>query len=128
MAEIRRIKPRPDGQRWERVAESFLRKRGLHTLKRNYHCRWGELDLIMQEGEQLVFVEVRYRQHSTYGGAAESIGRQKQQRIATTAAYFLARHPRHALRVCRFDVLSIDSASGQTDIQWIRNAFEPTHG
>jgi putative endonuclease len=120
--------PRVSGRQWEQVAESFLRSRGLRFLERNYRCRLGEIDLVMEHADQLVFVEVRYRRSSAHGDGAESIGSRKQRRISSAAASYLGRHPGYSTRVCRFDVVSIGGNPDQASIRWIRNAFESTHG
>lgn len=120
--------PAASGRYWERVAESFLRSRGLRLLERNYRCRLGEIDLVMEHATQLVFVEVRYRRSSTHGDGAASVGFYKQQRIVRAASSYLARHPRRSTQACRFDVVSIGGSPDQADIHWIRNAFESTHG
>lgn len=116
------------GSRWELAAESFLQKRGLSTLSRNFRCRLGELDLVMSHGDQLVFVEVRYRRNPVWGSGAETVNQVKQQRLARAAAMYLARNPKHAARICRFDVLSIREDDGKPKFTWIRNAFETTQG
>ena len=122
------VKTRLIGEHWEAVAESFLQDRGLSPLRRNFHTRYGEVDLIMQDGPALVFVEVRFRQDSSKSSGAESVDRRKQRRIERTAARFLAGHPRLANRPCRFDVVSMGKHSGheheETTIQWIKNAFQ----
>ena len=115
---------RAAGSKWERATESFLRRNGLRTLKRNYHCRHGEIALIMQHGNCLVFVEVRYRQRGAYGSGAETVSPRKQSKIARTAAIFLSRHRQYAAQPCRFDVISIAEQRGGPRFQWIRNAFE----
>lgn len=104
----------------ERTAEKFLKKRGLKLLQRNYSCRQGEIDLIMQDGSQLVFVEVRYRRNSRYGSGAETVSIHKQRRIIQAARSFigsLAEVP-----ACRFDVVSITGEGHE--ITCLRNAFE----
>ena len=63
--------PNP-GHQWERTAESFLRNRGLKLLQRNFSSRFGEIDLIMEDGKTVVFVEVRYRKYMQHGSGAES--------------------------------------------------------
>ena len=117
-----------EGRHWERVAESFLRQRGLKLLDRNYRCRLGELDLVMQHGGQLVFVEVRYRKSDRCGEGVETIGPAKQRRISSAAAHYLARNRRRAVRTCRFDVVSIGGADDAVRVQWVRNAFESSCG
>ena len=115
---------RQRGSHWERVAESFLRQRGLRTLTRNYQARVGEIDLIMADGDTLVFTEVRFRADETYGSGADTVTRAKQQRIIRAARNYLARHATAHDVHCRFDVVSIGAREGRTLINWIRNAFD----
>ena len=110
------------GQRSERQAERFLVQQGLRTLARNWHCRHGELDLVMLDGEALVFVEVRMRSPRGFGGGIESVDQRKQLRLTRAAALFLADRPEWQERPCRFDVLAIDGPGGVE--HWLRDAFE----
>lgn len=112
------------GSRFEARAESALHQAGLGTVLRNYRSRFGEIDLIMEDGTTLVFVEVRYRKHPTQGGAAASVGPRKRQRLLRTAALFLAEHSHHAQRPCRFDVVSFDGPEDEARFHWHRAAFE----
>ena len=95
----------------------------MKPLERNYHTRRGEIDLILldqtREGETLVFVEVRYRDGEGYGGAAASVDRHKQRRLAAAAAAYLQAHPERAEQPCRFDVVADEGG----EIHWIRDAF-----
>jgi putative endonuclease len=102
----------------EQRAAEFLLRRGLKLVERNYRCRGGEIDLVMREGPVLVFVEVRARAASAFGGAAESITAAKQARLILAARHYLARHAIDA--PCRFDALLLDAG----EIEWIRNAFD----
>ncbi len=106
----------------EQLALRFLERKGLRLLTRNYRCRRGEIDLVMQEGNFLVFVEVRYRKHNRYGSPAESVTARKQQRILNAAARYLMDAAGTKARPCRFDVVAI-SAEGE-NIDWIRDAFQ----
>ncbi len=115
---------RLQGGQWEKLAESFLHKRGLKTLERNYHSRFGEIDLIMMDGQTLVFTEVRYRRDSVHGSGAESVTFTKQKRITRAAQRFLQHHQHHASLACRFDVISIGNEEGRVLFNWIRNAFD----
>jgi len=115
---------RQRGSHWEQVAESFLNQRGLKTLERNYQARCGEIDLIMRDGNTLVFTEVRYRENDRHGSGADSVTRTKQQRIIRAAQRFLQYHPHDSYRPCRFDVISIGNENGRTLLNWIRNAFD----
>lgn len=109
----------------ERLARVYLGQRGLRPLDANYRCRAGEIDLVMRDGNTLVFVEVRYRRSEAFGSAAETVAVPKQRRIIKTASRYLQQHPRWANDRCRFDVVAISGDAGQADIEWIRNAFEP---
>jgi len=97
---------------------AFLQRQGLRLVDRNYRCRRGEIDLIMLDSDTLVFVEVRYRQSSRFGTAAETVGARKQASLSAAASHYLA-HRRTQLP-CRFDVIGID---GNQRIEWIQNAF-----
>jgi putative endonuclease len=115
---------RQRGSHWEQVAESFLNRRGLKTLERNYQARFGEIDLVMLDGETLVFTEVRYRQNAQHGSGADSVTYTKQRRIISAARRFLQNRPIASNRPCRFDVISIGSDEGRVLLNWIRNAFD----
>lgn len=105
----------------EARAEAHLVRQGLKPLARNWRARGGELDLVMREQEVLVFVEVRARASTAFGGAAGSVTATKQRRVVLAARQFLAAHPQHAEREARFDVVSIE-AGGQ--LHWLKAAFE----
>jgi len=96
----------------------------MQTLERNYQARSGEIDLIMRDGNTLVFTEVRYRGNDSHGTGAETVTLTKQRRIISTARRFLQHHPAEAARPCRFDVVSIGSDQGRTLLNWIRSAFD----
>lgn len=107
----------------EDLALRYLEARGLTLVARNFRCRTGELDLIMRDREQLVFVEVRSRRHSRYGTPAESVTRTKQQRLLRAAAFYLQRQ-RLLDAPCRFDVVAILQAEDEPRMEWIRDAFQ----
>jgi putative endonuclease len=110
---------RARGSAAEQLACRHLQAAGLHLRESNYHCRFGELDLIMQAGETLVFVEVRQRRSSRFGSGADSIDHRKRQRLLAAASHYLQRLPQ--LPPCRFDVVAID---GDNHIDWIIGAFD----
>ena len=116
--------PTTIGKKAEDTALQYLTQKGLTLITRNYRSRWGELDLIMQEGETLIFVEVRSRIHSNFTGAAASIDFRKQQKLAKTALIYLQQFPTPPN--ARFDVVALDRQSIQSTqhIEWIKNAFE----
>jgi len=115
---------RQQGRRWERAAESLLRKSGLRTVQRNFLCRRGEIDLVMLDGPVLVFVEVRYRRSDHYGSGADSVTLAKQRRIISAARHFLGCNARYCHQPCRFDVVSVGQGAGGIEMNWIRAAFE----
>jgi putative endonuclease len=104
----------------EKLAATFLRNHGLKLVTQNYHCRYGEIDLIMKEAKTLVFIEVRLRSNSQFGSAGASITRQKQHKLILTAQYFLQQHGDCP---CRFDAILMDKADSN-HIEWVRNAFD----
>jgi len=110
------------GKDAEIFALNYLTSRGLKLIKSNFTCRFGEIDLIMQHGNYLVFIEVRYRKHTQFGDGAESVNFNKQQKILKTAEFFLQRHVSYNQYPCRIDVVSV--GSGDNDINWIINAVE----
>ena len=105
----------------ERYAETFLLHQHLRLLERNYRCRFGEIDLIMRDGEMLVFVEVRLRTSSVFGGAAASITSFKQAKLLRTARHYLA--GLKAVPPCRVDAVLLSGSNGGK-IEWIKNAFD----
>lgn len=108
------------GDQAEQLAATYLQKQGLNLLEKNYRCRFGEIDLIMQDQKTLVFAEVRLRRNLNFGGAASSITPQKQTRLIRTAQHFL--NGQHNPPPCRFDVVLLNDLS-LADIEWIKNAF-----
>lgn len=115
---------RARGQQIERQAEVWLRRQGLKSVTRNYHVRGGEIDLIMRDGNDLVFVEVRYRHNEHHGSGAESVNLVKQQRLMKAALHYLQAEFGDREPQCRFDVISATSdAAAGVHFDWIRNAF-----
>ncbi|MBL8250749.1 MAG: YraN family protein [Candidatus Competibacter sp.] len=108
----------------EDFALRYLEARGLRLVARNFRCRAGELDLILRDGEQLVFVEVRSRRYSQFGTPAESVTRTKQQKLLRAAAFYLQRQRLDL--PCRFDVVAILQAGDAPQVEWIQDAFQLT--
>lgn len=109
------------GKDAEAYACCHLQAQGLQLLQQNYYTRRGEIDLIMQDKDSLVFVEVRYRRQSRFGSAAESVDRRKQSKLIACANHYLQAFPGIAGQPCRFDVVSI--GGNMKRIEWIMNAF-----
>ncbi|RLA21268.1 MAG: YraN family protein [Gammaproteobacteria bacterium] len=106
------------GQQYEEMALGYLLEQGLVLVARNYRCKWGELDLLMEEQGTLVIVEVRYRKNARYGSALESVTTNKQARVvAATRHYIMTMKINQPIR---FDVLAITGDAGP---DWIKNAF-----
>jgi len=114
------------GRRAERRAERYLSRRGLATVKRNYARTTGEVDLVMLDGDVLVFVEVRYRGPGSWSSAIESVDRAKQRRIVRTCELFRRDNPEHRFRAVRFDVVAATKGNLGLELEWIRNAFDAT--
>jgi putative endonuclease len=111
------------GKDAETLACRHLQSHGLRLLERNYHSRRGEIDLVMQDKDSLVFVEVRYRRQDRFGSGAESVDRHKQSRIIACALHYIQKHPETARQPCRFDVVSMNGGDRKHTLEWIRNAF-----
>ncbi len=122
--------------RWaEQAALDLMQQHGFLMVAKNYHSRYGELDLIVQRGQELIFVEVKARAQTQYVHAIESISYIKQKKMVRTAFCFLEQHPEFQAFYYRFDVICFDfnhqfSKNIQHDftkypydVQWIENAF-----
>jgi len=112
------------GKLAEDLTLRHLETRGLRLICRNWSCRSGELDLVMLDGDTVVFVEVRYRRHAAWGGALESVDLCKQRKLIKAAQLFLLKESRWAKHPCRFDVVAMNSTEGGAQPSWIRNAFD----
>jgi len=108
------------GQHAEDEAAAYLENQGMKLVQRNFSSRFGEIDLIMEDRGELVFVEVRHRSNIYYGSGSESISRTKQGKLILTARIFLQKHLNYEKWNCRFDVVSI---SGENATTWISDAF-----
>ena len=116
------------GARVEALARDFLQRHGLKPVAANANYRGGELDLVMRDGDTLVFVEVRYRRtagnaSSGFGGGAASIDANKRRKLVHAAGLFLAAHHEFSRAPCRFDVIDASGAVDAPDFIWLRDAF-----
>ena len=112
--------------RWgEDQAAEFLRDKGYRITDANWQCRFGEIDLIAEDGTCLCFVEVKLRKSAAYGSAAAFVDRRKQDRLRTAATLYLSRHPTQLQP--RFDVIEIYAPQGEKtarpEIIHLENAF-----
>lgn len=108
-----------EGNAAEQMAAIFLQQKGLTLVERNFRCTYGEIDLIMRDGKTLVFIEVRLRSNSNFGGAAMSITPSKQKKLHNTAQRYLQMHGECD---CRFDAILMQKVDLNT-VEWIQNAF-----
>ncbi|WP_426106834.1 YraN family protein [Massilia sp. TSP1-1-2] len=115
---IRQSAKQRQGEGWEQHALAHLQRHGLRLVESNFRCKCGEIDLIVRDGETLVFVEVRQRAGTTHGGAAASITPAKIRRLVRAAETYLQRFPR--VPPCRFDVVAIDG----DQLDWLRDAIQ----
>lgn len=127
LSSIKSLFSRDIGKFGEQQALKYLKSQGLTLITTNFNCRYGELDLIMAEGDVLVFVEVKYRSSAAYGGAINAISAAKQRKLVKTALLYMQQHDLNEA-IARFDVVAIDKLDDNTvvsdnDIVWIKNAF-----
>lgn len=124
--------PRSDRRRRGALVEAaacrYLLRNGLREVAANANFRSGELDLVMLDGSgrneaTLVFVEVRYRRSSTFGGGAASVDAGKRRKLVMAAQQFLLAHPRYARAPCRFDVIEAEGDPDAPRLHWLRDAF-----
>ena len=124
----RRTPRRIRGDAVEAAALAHLQARGLRLISRNAAARDGEVDLVMldahaRDGHAVVFVEVRYRASSAFGGGAASVDAGKRRRLVRAAQAFLQRHPEHADAPCRFDVVVASGDPATPVLEWLQDAF-----
>lgn len=110
------------GKKGEILACEFLREAGLILVEKNFRLRFGEVDLIMQEGETLVFVEVKYRSSQAFGGSLAAVTRKKQQKIKLVAKVYIQRFAEPP--TVRFDVVGISPQGSGFRFEWVKGAFE----
>ncbi len=114
------LNKRKIGGRFEQEACRYLQAKGYRLREANFRIRSGEIDLIMEDGDTLVFVEVKYRSAGTYGRGEEHVDRRKQRTIINVAEYYLLREGLYDRCECRFDVVSIN---GEGLVTHYENAF-----
>jgi len=107
------------GTAWETVARTYLEECGYKILCCNYRCKIGEIDIIAQDKETIVFIEVKFRKSKCYGSALEAVNYKKQQTIRQVATYYLMKTYHTEYLPCRFDVLGFDKGT----ITHIKDAF-----
>lgn len=111
------------GENAEQAACDFLLAKQFKLIERNVRYPFGEIDLLMQDGKELVFVEVRFRRNQSFGGGAGSVTLSKQKKTANAAQAWLCSHKQWANASCRFDVIAMDWHQDAFRIDWIKAAF-----
>lgn len=117
----------------EAAALAYLKRNGLREIATNANYRGGELDLVMVDGtgshgDTLVFVEVRYRSSTAFGGGTASITPGKRRKLVHAAQQFLVLHREYANAACRFDVIEADGDPQSPRLHWVRDAFRADDG
>jgi len=111
--------------RWaEQTALEYLLTKKLKLLDKNFRSAFGEIDLIMQDKNIILFIEVRYRSSNHFHTALESINRKKCERIIATSHQYLSENRSASQLYCRFDVVAISGPQETPMIEWIKNAFQ----
>lgn len=111
------------GLYYEKLALKHLKKQGLTLLHKNYHCRLGEIDLVLRDVDYIVFTEVRYRENTDFGNGLDSVTQIKQQKLIKTAQHYLLHHSLYEKIAARFDVVSISLSQGKPELVWVKNVF-----
>lgn len=117
------LKTTDRGRQTERACRDYLSSQGLQPVEQNYRTRSGEIDLIMRDGNTLVFVEVRYRKNGLFGSAIESVDYNKQGRILRTVSQYCQQH--NIDQAIRIDIVGMSTdRDGRYHFEWIQNALQ----
>lgn len=111
------------GENAEQAACDFLLSKQFKLIERNVRYPFGEIDLLMQDGKELVFVEVRFRRSQSFGGGIESVTVSKRKKMANAAQAWLSGNKHWANAACRFDVIAVDWHQEKLRCDWIKSAF-----
>jgi putative endonuclease len=120
------------GAKGEEVAVNYLKSRGYRIVERNYRIRFGEIDIIAEQGDDLVFIEVKTRSGTLFGSPFESVTKQKQKQLSKVALEYISKQGFHD-RPARFDVVGIELQKGSETFQdaaveLLQNAFDLCYG
>jgi putative endonuclease len=120
------------GAKGEDIVVHYLKSRGYRILERNYRVRLGEIDVIAEQGDELVFIEVKTRSDNLFGSPFESVTMQKQKQLSKVALEYISKHGCHN-RSARFDVVGIELHEGSKSfedaaIELLQNAFDLCYG
>ncbi|MBN1364125.1 MAG: YraN family protein [Syntrophaceae bacterium] len=111
------------GKYGEKIAVSFLKKRGYHIIETNYRCALGEIDIVARENEELVFIEVKTRKSNELGYPEQAVGIKKQRKLSQLALCYLEGKKLTNVKA-RFDVLAITMSASGNEMKLIKNAFD----
>lgn len=112
------------GQITEAYAVNYLCLQGLTLVATNVHCRQGEIDIIMLDGDTYVFIEVKYRRNTTFGGAISAVSATKQKKIKHSIAFYLHNAGLNEYNTsCRIDVIALEGDLEKPSVTWLKNAF-----
>lgn len=111
------------GNHAEMLAKAYLQKQGLKFVASQFHSKMGEIDLIMRQAQEVIFVEVRFLRHAAYYEPSDTVNFVKQRKLLLTAQYYLNTHAWTEDFTARFDVISIVGDQLNPKITWIPNAF-----
>ena len=120
------------GAKGEEIAVRYLKSRGYRIIERNYRIRLGEIDIIAEQGDDLVFIEVKTRSGTLFGSPFESVTKQKQKQLSKVALEYISKQGFHD-RPARFDVVGIELQKGSemfqdADVELLQNAFDLCYG
>jgi putative endonuclease len=110
------------GESGENAAVDYLQEKGYHILRRNYRYQRGEIDIIAEEGDDLVFIEVKARRSKSYGDPEDGLNPEKCRRIKRVASGYLFEH-RIDDRPCRFDIVAIEYEGKKMLLRHLKDAF-----
>lgn len=114
------------GRRGEALAASYLEQRGYRIVTRNYRTRLGEIDIVAQDGQTLVFVEVKVRRNPRFGSPKAAVTAAKRRRISMVALHYLKSLAAVGARA-RFDVVAVDQTGAEPRMELVQNAFDLTY-
>ena len=106
----------------ETLAANFLEERGMRIIERNYRFERGEIDIIAEDGDELVFVEVKARRSNAFGEPEDAVTPEKEEQIKKVAEGYLFERQIED-RPCRFDVVAVSVVNGKQTITHLPNAF-----
>ena len=121
------------GAKGEEIAVRYLKSRGYRILERNYRIKLGEIDIIAEQGTDLVFIEVKTRSDTLFGSPFDSVTVPKQKQLAKVALEYISRQNCYN-RPARFDVVGVQLNQGHSkqfqdaEIELVQNAFDLCYG